>query len=63
MTILSPALPRGPEKIVSIAASASSRLIATVTPLPAASPSALITAGAPFSRTKALADAASVKHA
>jgi hypothetical protein len=34
-----------------MAANASSTLLATVTPLPAASPSALITTGAPCART------------
>ena len=45
-----------------IAASASASVIATITPLPAARPSALITIGAPFSRTYSSAASTSVKH-
>src|ERR671932_375444 len=51
MTTASPAAPKAPEKHASTAASASSRVAATVTPLPAASPSALTTIGAPLART------------
>ncbi len=40
-----------PKTCVPIAVSASSMLIATTTPLPAASPSALTTIGAPFALT------------
>ena len=40
-----------PASIMSMAACASASVIATTTPLPAASPSALMTMGAPFSST------------
>ena len=48
--------------MASTAASASATVAAMMTPLPAASPSALTTIGAPRSRMKALAFAASVKR-
>ena len=57
-----PALPKAPSPMISsMAPSASSRVIATITPLPAASPSALITIGAPSDLIYSLAAAASVK--
>ena len=43
-----------PASMSSIAAKASSLVIATITPLPAARPSALITIGAPFFQHKLL---------
>lgn len=58
MTTRLPALPNLWAPIISSrAARASSLVMATTTPLPAARPSALITMGAPFSSTKALASA------
>jgi hypothetical protein len=45
ITSSDPAAPKAPEKQASIAALASSLVSAMVTPLPAASPSALITMG------------------
>ncbi len=48
--------------MASMAASASDRVVATVTPLPAAGPSALTTMGTPASRTKLLADRGSTKR-
>ena len=54
--IVEPAAPNAPSsRHASIAATASSRCVATVTPLPAASPSALITARPPSSSTNATA--------
>ena len=47
ITTSAPARPMRPAKQASTAATASSRVAATVTPLPAASPSALTTIGAP----------------
>ena len=47
-----PASPKAlPASMSRMASSASCSVIATITPLPAARPSALITIGAPFSRT------------
>ncbi len=54
-------LPSG-DRISAIAASASASVAATTTPLPAASPSALTTIGAPRRRTKSRASAASSKR-
>ena len=52
ITTRAPALPKALSASMSvIAASASASVIATITPLPAARPSALITIGAPLSRT------------
>ena len=48
MTTSLPALPKAPSKQASIAASASARVVAMVTPLPAARPSALTTIGQLF---------------
>jgi len=45
-----PAAPNAPSNIMAMAASASASVIATTTPLPAASPSALTTIGAPCAR-------------
>ncbi len=51
ITTRAPASPKAlPLSMSRTAASASSSVIATITPLPAARPSALITIGAPFSR-------------
>ena len=51
MTTRQPASPKAlPESMSVTAASASARVSATITPLPAARPSALTTMGAPFSR-------------
>ncbi len=64
MTTREPAEPmRLPTSMSSIAACASASVCATITPLPAARPSALITIGAPFASTCACAAAASVKVA
>ena len=64
ITILRPASPNArPESNSSTAASASASDCATTTPLPAASPSALITMGAPCSRTWAAASAGPVNSA
>ncbi len=51
MTISQARSPSPPSNIMSMAASASSTVPATTTPLPAASPSAFTTMGAPCSRT------------
>ena len=52
ITTRAPASPKAlPESMSRTASSASCRVIATITPLPAARPSALTTIGAPFSRT------------
>ena len=57
-----PALPKAlPESISRTASSASCNVIATITPLPAAKPSALTTIGAPFSRKYANAGSTLVK--
>ncbi|MCY1558524.1 hypothetical protein D9M68_954660 [compost metagenome] len=48
ITTAAPDAPKAPEKQSMMASSASSTLMATVTPLPAANPSALITMGAPW---------------
>ena len=50
-TTVEPDSPNAPEKQSRTASAASWMVIATVTPLPAASPSALITIGAPWSCT------------
>ncbi len=63
ITTSAPAPPKAPPNISSMAASASASSIATITPLPAASPSALTTIGAPCARTWARAASASVKCA
>ena len=63
ITTSAPAVPKAPPNMSSIAARASSSSMATTTPLPAARPSALITMGAPCSRTYALAASASLKWA
>ena len=47
-TISIPAFPKVPSKQESTARNASPIVVATVTPLPAAKPSALMTIGAPF---------------
>ena len=47
ITTAAPEAPNDPEKQSITASSASSTLMATVTPLPAAKPSALMTIGAP----------------
>ena len=61
ITTRAPASPTAlPESIASIAACASATSVATTTPLPAASPSALTTIGAPRPSTQACAAAASV---
>ena len=62
MTTSLPALPKAPAKQASMAASASARVVAMVTPLPAASPSALTTIGSFCPARYALALAASVKR-
>ena len=49
-----------PDSMSSMALKASSSLIATMTPLPAAKPSALMTIGAPLVRTNSLAGSISV---
>ena len=51
ITTSAPAAPNSPSNIMAMAASASASVIATTTPLPAASPSALTTIGAPCLRT------------
>ncbi len=51
ITTRAPASPKAlPDSMSRTAASASSSVIATITPLPAARPSAFTTIGAPFSR-------------
>ncbi|MCY1460815.1 hypothetical protein D9M71_784040 [compost metagenome] len=51
ITTREPASPKAlPASMSRTASSASARVMATITPLPAARPSALITIGAPFSR-------------
>ena len=56
-----PALPKAPSPIISsMAPNASSRVIATITPLPAARPSAFMTIGAPSALMYSLAATASV---
>ena len=49
ITTSAPALPNSPPNMSSMAASASDSVMATMTPLPAARPSALTTIGASFS--------------
>ena len=51
ITTSDPAFPNAPEKISFKPFKASSNVIATMTPLPPAKPSALTTIGAPFSFT------------
>ena len=63
ITTSAPASPKAPPKAASMAAQASASVMATVTPLPAASPSALTTIGAPVRAMWARAAAASVKRA
>ncbi len=62
MTTRLPASPKDfPESMPPTASKASTRVSAMTTPFPAASPSALMTMGRPFSRIKALAGSISVK--
>ncbi len=63
ITTSAPASPNSPPNMSSTAASAWSTVSATITPLPAASPSALTTIGAPLSRIWARAASASVNRA
>jgi hypothetical protein len=63
ITTDAPAAPKAPPRMSSMAACASASVVATITPLPAARPSALTTIGAPVASIWAWAEAASVKRA
>src|SRR6056297_1742813 len=63
ITTSAPAPPKAPPNMSSMAASASATVSATITPLPAASPSALTTMGAPCARTWSFAGPAAVNRA